>query len=729
MNRKLLAMVVLILLPACCLADSITPPLADRIPADAIVYIGWAGSQSLGPAYNSSHLKAVLDASEMSEFLDTLLPQIIGKIPAREREGREVVRLISAIGGPIWRHPCAVYFGQVDWKAGGPHIALLCDAGAEADAVVGELQKLVARAARGGPPVSVRKYGTLVVVVVGPGNFVDKFANPPAESLANSATFKSALQQVQPDAVTIAYVDTTALLKMVDEAVTQVGDLQAVAIWPKIRDGLGLAGIHQIIATAGFDGQDWMGQAFVGTSATKTGLATLFDSQPLSDDTLTVVPQTASRFAAGHFDMGSAFRGLHSAVEQFDPNVAQQFNQGLAIANAMLGVDIQNDLFDSFGDQWVMYTDRTIGGSGLLGLVVVNKLKNPEKAEAALTSLSQRANMLIAQSMGTDKTVTIEFRQSTIEGVTIHYLAIPLLAPGWGIKDGNLYFGLYPQVVSSAAQFVAAKGPSILQNPAYLALQKRLGDHKPSSVSFLDLPATAGEGYSDLLALTRLYVGFADVFGLQTPAMVLPPLSKIIPHLSPSGGVGWSDEAGWHYRSVEPFPGSEALAGTGSGATIIAPMALITSVMLPSLNRARETANRVKCASNERQIGQAMLMYANENRQKYPPDLGTLVKTEDITPMVFICPDGNAGAPAALTKDQQVDWVNVHSDYVYLGSGFGTNAPASQIMLYEKPGSHSGDGMNLLYGDGHVEWLRMADAMREIDAQQKKVHAGEGGGL
>ena len=57
----------------------------------------------------------------------------------------------------------------------------------------------------------------------------------------------------------------------------------------------------------------------------------------------------------------------------------------------------------------------------------------------------------------------------------------------------------------------------------------------------------------------------------------------------------------------------------------------MASILLPSLSRARETANRVKCASNERQIGQAILLYSNDNKGKYPPDLGTLIKTQDIT--------------------------------------------------------------------------------------------------
>src|SRR5262245_14770248 len=51
---------------------------------------------------------------------------------------------------------------------------------------------------------------------------------------------------------------------------------------------------------------------------------------------------------------------------------------------------------------------------------------------------------------------------------------------------------------------------------------------------------------------------------------------------------------------------------------VIGIIALLISILLPSLNRARATANRVKCASNLRQIGQAILLYSNENKGQYP---------------------------------------------------------------------------------------------------------------
>ena len=53
---------------------------------------------------------------------------------------------------------------------------------------------------------------------------------------------------------------------------------------------------------------------------------------------------------------------------------------------------------------------------------------------------------------------------------------------------------------------------------------------------------------------------------------------------------------------------------------VIGIIAVLISLLLPALNRAREMANQVKCLSNLKQVGLATIMYCNENKMWLPYD-------------------------------------------------------------------------------------------------------------
>jgi len=234
---------------------------------------------------------------------------------------------------------------------------------------------------------------------------------------------------------------------------------------------------------------------------------------------------------------------------------------------------------------------------------------------------------------------------------------------------------------------------------------------------------------------------------------------------------------------------------------VIGIIALLISILLPSLNRARETANRVKCGSNLRQIGQALLLYSNENKNLFPrtyfdgaaapvpsvknigsaasdPFLGAagttnvgvnnvpaclflLLRTQEISAEVFICPSSNAekdtfggGTNTALnrsnftgnaggfvTPNLSYSYANPYPSSGALAAGYKMNnsmGPEFALMSDINPGktitaqagvtdptnlkigsssqqmkagnsaNHDQDGQEVLFADGHVEFASQA---------------------
>ena len=140
------------------------------------------------------------------------------------------------------------------------------------------------------------------------------------------------------------------------------------------------------------------------------------------------------------------------------------------------------------------------------------------------------------------------------------------------------------------------------------------------------------------------------------------------------------------------------------GIASVAGALLLGSALLPTLCRAREPANRVKCASNLKQIGQAMLLYANENRGAYPDSIVTLLRTQDLVTDVLTCPSGNA-EKAASVDALAAGLTERNCSYLYYGDGVTRDAPADAVVMIERPDDHDGDGANALFADGHVEFL------------------------
>jgi len=151
------------------------------------------------------------------------------------------------------------------------------------------------------------------------------------------------------------------------------------------------------------------------------------------------------------------------------------------------------------------------------------------------------------------------------------------------------------------------------------------------------------------------------------------------------------------------------------GEALIVQLAAVPGIMLmsalPAYTQARGRAHTISDTGNLKQISLGMLMYADDNEEKLPNDLG------DLFPYVgdgevFKSPGSKTPAP-----ENAADIRAGKCDYLYFGKGRKMSEikkPTSTPFACTKPGLLK-QGVNVAYCDGHVEFRPM------IDGELKKL--------
>jgi prepilin-type processing-associated H-X9-DG protein len=93
-----------------------------------------------------------------------------------------------------------------------------------------------------------------------------------------------------------------------------------------------------------------------------------------------------------------------------------------------------------------------------------------------------------------------------------------------------------------------------------------------------------------------------------------------------------------------------------------------------------------------------------------------MVNKEDLNASVFINPrTDHAPPPPEGGVDTEAHWVQAHSDYVWLGKGKTVTRMAPETVIAHEKLNENPEGVNLLFGDGHVEFMPTREAQRAID--------------
>ncbi len=194
---------------------------------------------------------------------------------------------------------------------------------------------------------------------------------------------------------------------------------------------------------------------------------------------------------------------------------------------------------------------------------------------------------------------------------------------------------------------------------------------------------------------------------------------------------------------------------------VIAIIGILAGILLPALSRARESGRRASCASNLKQIGLGLIMYSNENNETFPAgatlamtDLDALYPDYVAERKVFMCPSDNlvtSATNAGITANNPFE--KDECSYGY-DNTHGATDGQGVVIAADRPTNNSinaptdanspnhggtvspyntadipGDGQNVLYIDGHVEWVASQTAgWSDASGNRDNIYTGTGSG-
>ena len=125
------------------------------------------------------------------------------------------------------------------------------------------------------------------------------------------------------------------------------------------------------------------------------------------------------------------------------------------------------------------------------------------------------------------------------------------------------------------------------------------------------------------------------------------------------------------------------------------------------------------CASNLRQIAQAIEVYRNTH-QVWPQTLGQIMLDGKLSPDGFVCPAGSARPASGMSLQQLARTLTdpKHGSYIYFPPpADARDIEPETILLVERPANHDGEHLNVLLADGYVEcyFLNRPEGKRLLD--------------
>lgn len=170
---------------------------------------------------------------------------------------------------------------------------------------------------------------------------------------------------------------------------------------------------------------------------------------------------------------------------------------------------------------------------------------------------------------------------------------------------------------------------------------------------------------------------------------------------------------------------------------VIAIIAILASMLLPALARAKEAGKRIACTNNEKQLGLSAIMWVNDNEGKFPPRGGSpkwpsLFGQEFIDARILVCPSDGPKAPQSQAGGNLFDSTN--RSYIINGFNDAAIAAGKPLNGFEMPeGSIQESSETIIFGEksndsSHywMDWDQIDDQL-QLEQSRHNTSASDSG--
>jgi len=566
--------------------------------------------------------------------------------------------------------------------------------------------------------------------------FLDNMVRAPRTSLARNEDFQRVFGKIGRGSHSFSYFNVEKLFG----CMTGTDDGEEAA---KVIDAFGLASLKAVGTSSTIVGKGFKDLTYIHAPGERRGIMKLLAERRDIQDMLPYFPEDITALHAFSIDFPALWREFQRIMREIDPENAEKAAEDIAEFEQRVELSVEKDIVGMFDGRIAIGT----AGAPLPfpQILIAAKLRRGAQPERVIGKLLAAAEQ--------------QPSETEYEGHRIFTIVMPgaPIAPSYTVHEDCLLVGVSPPVLKSALSRLSTRSRSAADAPK---VKEALGQlPKPGEAfSYADVAVGFTATYLSLMPFLQ-----AQQQNIPINLAELPPAEDISKHLFPTASSTTVDSEGITTTSYGPFTGASLLGAgpSGPGAAGIS-----VATLLPVLARSREAARRASCQNNLKQMGLVCKMFANEHKGAFPtiddrrgnlaPE-GSQIYPEYLTDLnILRCPSDTEAPPftypftaddvddrsyfylgwVVRTEEEGLALLDAYEDLdlakreedIELGDGkvlrrlkegverffitdFDNPAASAHFqseipVMWDRLGHHEPDGGNVLFMDGHVEFIR-----------------------